>query len=126
MSTNPEGVVTVYKGYCIQATYYTSVDQVKEILGEATSRPKLSHKQTGHRRDVASNNNKLPPPPANASSPAPSGSRSRFQPPSPGGAPFSVENSIGSFQPPGLYPRQGSGADAEPHPIRKGGGQRPA
>ena len=36
--TDPAGNTTVYKGYCIQATCYSSVDQVKELLGEITPR----------------------------------------------------------------------------------------
>jgi hypothetical protein len=40
ITTTTEGIVTVYKGYCIQPTCYTSVDQVKVILGETASRPR--------------------------------------------------------------------------------------
>jgi hypothetical protein len=32
------GNITVYKGFCIQATCYTSVEQVKELLGEIPKR----------------------------------------------------------------------------------------
>lgn len=46
--TNSSGVTTVYKGYCIQPTCYTSVDQVREILGEtpisSKRRPSTSHR----------------------------------------------------------------------------------
>jgi hypothetical protein len=100
-SADPDGVVTVYKGYCIQPTCYTSVDQVKEILGEITSRPRLRYSEQSARTHT-------PPPSAKISQPAPSGSGSSFQPPS-------VANPSGSFQPQGgLYTRQGSGGGSAP------------
>ena len=38
--TDDKGNITVYKGHCIQATCYTSVDQVKELLGEKLPKKK--------------------------------------------------------------------------------------
>ena len=37
--TNSKGVITVYKGYCIQPTCYPSVRHVKQLLGEELSPP---------------------------------------------------------------------------------------
>ena len=59
-STTSEGVVTVYKGYCIQPTCYTSVDQVKAILGETTSKPRI--RRECNRRNVLSPSVPVAPP----------------------------------------------------------------
>ena len=44
--TNSKGVVTVYKGHCIQPTCYPSVESVKELLGEIS--PQNKRQTTAH------------------------------------------------------------------------------
>ena len=36
--TEPDGTISVYKGYCIQPTCYQSVNQVRQLLGESMTR----------------------------------------------------------------------------------------
>jgi hypothetical protein len=43
------GVITVYKGYCVQPTCYTSVEQVKELLGDSPT-PKKVRKRRSDKR----------------------------------------------------------------------------